>query len=96
MRHTRRLGVIVVCTLLGACSWHRNEPALSYSYQPSPLPRVRTQTPVLDDSTRKHLWLGDMVAIARGCDRPPGDSLPQVPVKLRGRCVLAEFPQSDP
>jgi hypothetical protein len=88
----RRLGAIV-WMLLGACSWHRNELALPY--QPSPLPRVRTRTPVLDDNTRKHLWLGDMVHVVRGCNLPP-DSLPQTPVKLRGLCVIEANPQSDP
>ena len=95
MTHARRLGVIV-CTLLGACSSYRTGPALPY--QLAPLPRVRTETPVLDDSTRKRLWAGDAVHIVRGCDRPGGDSLPKVPVKLQGLCVTVtpQYPQSDP
>jgi len=91
MLHARRLGVIV--WMLGACGWHRNEPALPY--QPIPLPRVRTGTPVLGDSTRKRLWLGDLVQVARGCN-PASDSLPQAPVKLRFLCVIEAYPQSDP
>lgn len=94
MTHARRLGAIA-WMLLAACSWQRNELALPY--QPAPLTRVRTQTPVLDDSTRKTLWWGDVaIASVRGCDLPAGDSLPRVPVKLRGLCVSKEYPQSDP
>ena len=91
--HARRLGVIV-CVFLGACSWQHHT-GLALPYQPSLLPRVRTRTPVLDDSTRKRLWLGDMVHVVRGCT-PPADSLPQTPVKLHGLCVMETYPQSDP
>jgi hypothetical protein len=90
--HARRLGAIA-WMLLAACSWQRTE--LSLPYQPSPLPRVRTRTPVLDDSTTKHLWLGDMVHVVRGCNHP-SDSLPKTPVKLPGLCVIETYPQSDP
>lgn len=92
MTHARRLGLFL-CTLLGACSWRQNGSALVY--KPAPLLRMRTQTPVLSDSVRAHLWLGDMVRIVRGCELST-DSLPQVPVKLRSLCANAEYPQSDP
>jgi hypothetical protein len=92
MTHARWL-VVFVCTLLGAC-WHPNE--LVLSYRPAPLTRVRTETPVLDDSTRKHLSFGDVIVGVRGCSLPADDSLPQVPVQLRGLCATAKYPQSDP
>ena len=93
MTHARWLGVLV-CTLLGAC-WHPTE--LVLSYRPAPLMRVRTQTPVLDDSTRKQLWLADFIVDVRRCDPPAKDSLPKVPVQLRGGlCTTAKYQQSDP